>query len=689
MFYSEAILSRRGPLGKVWLAAHMERKLSKTQTLQTDIEESVEAILHQEIEIMALRLSGQLLLGVVRIYSRKAKYLLDDCNEAMSKIKMAFSRGVVDMAEEQLVANKNAITIQANAFDFDMIPDDNWLQDFDEDRPAPAHGQHQARIDDITLPPTDTFEPLDFDNDKFDLGPSDGIGSQDFLDLGLDFGDAPIQSEKGADESMSVHGSVGVGRDAPSLRDSIGDQFMDIDGNFDLLSRRSKTRELSEHPFGADMNLDIPDFGGVDLEELGVGFDPIPMDIDKTPGQTRASSRASSPLSSVPPTPPPDVGITENAEATPTVAKIKRKLKEKKQIIDTVTELKDGPGARVGRGRDAQNTRDLSDILTEPHFLPRSAVVMRLLEVHNDPISHFLPTKVTPEGTFFCAAPPGLAPELAELFMHPVHNAGNKRRATSPGGKGANKRPRLDNAAEDQEVEVGRRGDSIAPPSDILGRGSMGPDALEFPDQSGLIDDFQLDVPQFDPANVDLDRARSKSAAPSQHSRLSTPAIDGVIPEEGDDNDANVTSLISAFDAQTQTQASGTGDVHAVESYSKNTVKAISVVRKELRPIEGDAEEKVLSFKKMADKASRRAAASFFFELLVLSTRDCISVQQNAPFENIEVRAKDKLWELQVQHQAPSRMTSVAPSVIPSAAPSRAPSRAPSVPRSLASSLGL
>lgn len=30
------------------------------------------------------------------------------------------------MAEEQLVANKNAITIQANAFDFDMMPDDDW-----------------------------------------------------------------------------------------------------------------------------------------------------------------------------------------------------------------------------------------------------------------------------------------------------------------------------------------------------------------------------------------------------------------------------------------------------------------------------------------------------------------------------------------------------------------------------------
>ena len=48
----------------------------------------VDAIMGQEIEIMALRLSGQLLLGVVRIYSRKAKYLLDDCNEALLKIKM-------------------------------------------------------------------------------------------------------------------------------------------------------------------------------------------------------------------------------------------------------------------------------------------------------------------------------------------------------------------------------------------------------------------------------------------------------------------------------------------------------------------------------------------------------------------------------------------------------------------------
>lgn len=86
-----------------------------------------DAIMGQEVEVMALRLSGQLLLGVVRIYSRKAKYLLDDCNEALLKIKVAFRPGVVDMTEDQLAVNRNAITLQTNELDLDaLLPDINW-----------------------------------------------------------------------------------------------------------------------------------------------------------------------------------------------------------------------------------------------------------------------------------------------------------------------------------------------------------------------------------------------------------------------------------------------------------------------------------------------------------------------------------------------------------------------------------
>ncbi|KAJ8077165.1 sister chromatid cohesion protein 1 [Marasmius tenuissimus] len=716
MYDSKELLSRRGPLGKVWLAAHMERKLSKTQTLQTDITESVDAIIDEEVEFMALRYSGQLLLGVVRIYSRKAKYLLDDCNEALLKIKLAFRPGIVDMNEEQLVASRHAITIQGTDLpDLDLyIPDINWQQEFEE-RQLNSVGQHQARIDDITLPATDNFEPLGFDM-NFDIGPSDGIGSQDFeIDLGLDFGDAPnpqAEEEEEHLDSMSVDGSIGVGRDANLLRDSIGAQFDEGGMDLDLFSNRSKSREPSEHGFGADMNVDVDiPLEGVDLGDFGVGFDDmnvdplpgLPADGEQTPALARSPSRASSPLSDVPPTPPP-IEVELPTEETPKASKLKKKLKEKKQVIDSVTELQDGgPGGKAGRRKGAlggPQNKDISDILIEPHFLPRSTIVMRLMEIHNDPLSHFLPTKVTPNGTFLCAAPPGLAPELTELFMRPVGGTAAKRRGQSP-GKGSNKRPRLDegvNENEPEEVEVGRRDASLAPSvvagSEILGRASVGPDAaLEFPDQSMGVDDFQLNVPEFEDAGVELpiveERARSKSAAPSALSRMSTPGPGGAMFDEGEESYADASCPIAMFDSGplTQTQHSGLEE-ESVDTedkgYSKNTVKALSVIRRELRPVDGEEEERFLSFEKMAGKASRRAAASFFFELLVLTTRDCIKVTQAAPFENIEVRAKDKLWDQQHQH----RGESVAPSRLPSVAPTTS-SRAPSVARSIGSALGL
>ena len=73
---------------------------------------------------MALRTSGHLLLGVVRIYSRKAKYLFSDCNEAFVKIKIAFRPGMVDLPEENREAAINAITLPEVFHDFDTaMPD--------------------------------------------------------------------------------------------------------------------------------------------------------------------------------------------------------------------------------------------------------------------------------------------------------------------------------------------------------------------------------------------------------------------------------------------------------------------------------------------------------------------------------------------------------------------------------------
>jgi cohesin complex subunit SCC1 len=90
MFYSQIILAKKGPLGKVWQAAHWgDKKLGRPAIFATDISATVDTITNPAAP-MALRVSGHLLLGVVRIYSRQVKYLIDDCQQAMVKVKMAY-----------------------------------------------------------------------------------------------------------------------------------------------------------------------------------------------------------------------------------------------------------------------------------------------------------------------------------------------------------------------------------------------------------------------------------------------------------------------------------------------------------------------------------------------------------------------------------------------------------------------
>lgn len=174
------------------------------------------------------------------------------------------------------------------------------LRDIDfEDRIAEPQGHHVARQADITLQTAEDFQfDLDDPGYGFDLGPSDGIGSQDFgeLDLGLDFGDGPVSAQDG---TSVADGSVEVGREAPmprSARESLDSAMIGrgraADKDLDVFSYRS--REASEHPFATDMDIDMPfgpDVAGADLD-LGLDFgDGPPSEREKTPGQTRSPSR--------------------------------------------------------------------------------------------------------------------------------------------------------------------------------------------------------------------------------------------------------------------------------------------------------------------------------------------------------------------------------------------------------------
>lgn len=51
MFYAHFVLAKRGPLARVWLAAHWDKKLSKAQIFETDLDMSVEEIIRPKVRI--------------------------------------------------------------------------------------------------------------------------------------------------------------------------------------------------------------------------------------------------------------------------------------------------------------------------------------------------------------------------------------------------------------------------------------------------------------------------------------------------------------------------------------------------------------------------------------------------------------------------------------------------------------
>lgn len=168
MFYSHFILAKKGPLGTVWIAAHLERKLRKNQVTETNISASVDSIMFPEVPI-ALRLSGHLLLGVVRIYSKKVNYLYQDCSEALAKIKQAFNSVQVDLPPGATSAPFHSITLP-ETFEFDDmeeelrygIPDmhvttrdqitlSHWPQGFDARPHFGPDEQVPGRVDPYTM----------------------------------------------------------------------------------------------------------------------------------------------------------------------------------------------------------------------------------------------------------------------------------------------------------------------------------------------------------------------------------------------------------------------------------------------------------------------------------------------------------------------------------------------------------
>ncbi|XP_031619542.1 double-strand-break repair protein rad21 homolog [Contarinia nasturtii] len=215
MFYAHIVLAKKGPLARIWLAAHWDKKLTKAHVFETNIEQSVDGIMQPKVKL-ALRTSGHLLLGVVRIYSRKAKYLLADCNEAFVKIKMAFRPGMVDLPEEHREAAVNAITLPEVFHDFDTA-----LPELNEVDIEAQFSINQSRADEITMREDYGALPMTIHDDGFgDIGfDADG---PDFIrdDVDTTIDEHLISEELDLDERTLKEPIAGTSRSMQELDSS-------------------------------------------------------------------------------------------------------------------------------------------------------------------------------------------------------------------------------------------------------------------------------------------------------------------------------------------------------------------------------------------------------------------------------------------------------------------------------------
>ncbi|CEP63955.1 kleisin alpha LALA0_S09e06260g [Lachancea lanzarotensis] len=99
------LTTNNGSLAQIWLASNMSHSLSKSVSQHTNIIESVEEIARvagcsldsENVEPITLRASGELLHGIVRVYSKKTSLLLTDIKDTLTRMTTLFKSAPSNM----------------------------------------------------------------------------------------------------------------------------------------------------------------------------------------------------------------------------------------------------------------------------------------------------------------------------------------------------------------------------------------------------------------------------------------------------------------------------------------------------------------------------------------------------------------------------------------------------------------
>ncbi|RDW74708.1 kleisin alpha [Aspergillus mulundensis] len=388
MFYSETLLSKTGPLARVWLSANLERKLSKSHILQSDIESSVSAIVDQGQAPMALRLSGQLLLGVA--------FRLTNNN---------------DLTTSAVVA-PGGITLPDVLTEADLF----------------------MNLDSSLL----IAQPLSLEPEGKRPGPSMDFGSQLFPDTGLrrsvsqepalleDVGD--LELNLGLDDETDLtfpHDfSMEVGRDAPPPRPMEEDNFSDAGKVLDVgdlgLNLGEDDIPLDSVNFGADEDNFLPPDEPMDLGDDTVVADGVADgDDDRFERESTLTEASEDMMERLNTEHNFDLDDEEQDDETIQHAQRAKRRKQLPTIeLDEDVEFKGNSYFRIQQ-------EQLSETLKPASFLPRDPVLLTLMNMQKN--GDFVSNVMGGGGR-------GWAPEIRDLLsFDTVKKAGELKRKRDSG----------------------------------------------------------------------------------------------------------------------------------------------------------------------------------------------------------------------------------------------------------------
>lgn len=239
------MISNKGPLGYVWMASTYDRKLTKNQLLNTDLVQYSNLISHYRVggnnstepspdnsfssntttnKSITLRYSAQLLYGVSKIYNRKTKYLLEDSNETLTKLKHSlYASGTIPEnansinvdPHRTIVSDLKSLMLEDQVTKFDLLyQEDLNLDEQDSDDQSAQTIFQQLAARQLANPNESTFD------DSIEYGRNSPLIAHDEeehndSDLELADNEEEEELELDFDNTDMADRSIEIGRDAP------------------------------------------------------------------------------------------------------------------------------------------------------------------------------------------------------------------------------------------------------------------------------------------------------------------------------------------------------------------------------------------------------------------------------------------------------------------------------------------